>query len=127
MLQIFPDIERPLRKILDICEKDGFIFATGLFNKHDIEVRLQYCDNTQEITKGLWRIDWNQHSQASISRLIGDSVKSMEFEEMIMDLDLPLRPDQPIRHFTFRDSMGRNIITNGLKLILNRTLMTINK
>lgn len=127
VVQIFPEIQKPLEKLLSICNEDGYIFVTGLFNKFDIEVRLQYCDNTNEMSQGIWRTDWNQHSQQSIIRLFGPRVQSIEFHDIIMDKDLPLNPDMPINSFTFRDINGKNIITNGLNIILNRPMLIIKK
>ena len=127
VIQIFPEIQKPLEKLLNICHGGGHIFVTGRFNKFDIEVRLQYCDNTNETAKGIWRTDWNQHSRQSIIRLFGSRVQSIEFHDIIMDKDLPYNPDMPINSFTFRDINGRNIITNGVNMILNKTILIIKK
>ena len=127
VLQIFPEIQKPLEKLLSICNEGGYIFVIGLFNKYDIEVRTQFCDNTNEVSRGIWRADFNQHSQQSIIRLIGSSVQSIEFHEVIMDKDLPFNPDMPINHFTFRDINGKNILTNGLNMITNRPMLIIKK
>lgn len=127
VIQIFPEIQKPLEKLLNICNDGGYIFVTGRFNKFDIEVCLQYCDNTNETAKGIWRTDWNQHSRQSIIRLFGSRVQSIEFHDVIMDKDLPFNPDMPINSFTFRDINGKNIITNGVNMILNKTMLIIKK
>jgi ubiquinone/menaquinone biosynthesis C-methylase UbiE len=127
VIQIFPEVQKPLEKMISICNDRGHVFVNGRFNKFDIEVRLQYCDNTNEISRGIWRADWNQHSRQSIIRLFGSSVQSIEFQDVNMDKDLPLNPDMPINSFTFRDINGRNIITNGVNMILNRTMLIIKK
>ena len=44
-----------------------------------------------------------------------------------MNKDLSYQPNMPINQWTFRDSEGKNIITNGTNLILNKTLLTIQK
>ena len=127
VIQIFPDIGPPLNKLLSLCKKGGSLLIDGLFNQFDIEVRTQFCDNSRPETKGLWRVDWNQHSRRSIIELLKDNVESVEFEDVIMDKDIPLDPEMPINRFTFRDSRGRNIITNGTNMMMNRTLLTIKK
>lgn len=127
VIQIFPEVQKPLEKMISICNDGGHLFVTGRFNKFDIEVRLQYCDNTNEISRGIWRTDWNQHSRQSLIRLFGSHVQSIEFHDVIMDKDLPLNPDMPINSFTFRDIGGKNIITNGVNMILNKTMLIINK
>lgn len=45
-----------------------------------------------------------------------------------MDKDIPYDSSKPaVNHFTFRDIHGRNVVTSGLNLILNKTLLTIRK
>lgn len=123
----FTDIEKAIGKALSICNDGGHLFITGLFNKYDIDVRLQFCDNSNDVSKGIWRADWNQHSQQSIIRMFDSRVTSIEFIDIIMDKDLPLNSEMPINQSTFRDSNGRNIITNGVNMILNKTMMVIKK
>jgi len=125
--QIFTDIKQPLDKLLSICKKGGYLFIDGLFNKYDIEVRMQYCDNSNPITKGIWRTDWSQHSQSSIKMFLEGKVESVEFDEVVFDLDLPMNPAMPINKWTFKNSQGKTLITNGTHLISNKTLMTIKK
>ena len=124
---IFPDIEKTINKYLDICNSGGHIITTGMFNKFDIEVRLQYCDNSNPETKGVWREDWCQHSRSFIIELFKDKVKKIDFIDVIMDKNLSYNPKMPIIQWTFRDSDGRNIITNGTNIFLNKTLLIITK
>ena len=49
-------------------------------------------------------------------------------EQAAMDKDLPFDSVKPaVNSFTFRAADGRNVITNGLNLIVNRTLLVIEK
>ena len=124
---IFPDIEKTINKYLDICNSGGHIITTGRFNKFDIEVRLQYCDNSNPKTKDVWREDWCQHSRSTIIDLFFNKVQNIKFIDVIMDKDLSYNPKMPINQWTFRDSNGKNIITNGTNVILNKTLLIITK
>ena len=125
--QIFPDIEKTINKYLDLCKDGGYIITTGRFNKYDIEVRLQYCDNSNPHTKNIWREDWCQHSRTSVYNLFSDKVKKLEFIDVIMDKNLPQDSSSPINQWTFRDAEGNNIITNGTNLMLNKTILLIKK
>ena len=125
--QIFDDIKKLLGKYLQLCKKGGFVLTTGRFNKYDIEVRMQYCDNTHDEARGIWREDWCFHSQKTIEKLLRNKVADIKFENVDMDLDLNYNSEDPIRQWTFRDDSGRNIITNGTNFILNKTLLTIKK
>tara|TARA_Y100001936_G_C16091659_1_gene686813 strand:- start:7061 stop:7786 length:726 start_codon:yes stop_codon:yes gene_type:complete len=124
---IFPDIEKTLNKYLEICNKGGHILTTGRFNKYDIEVRLQYCDNSNPETKGIWREDWCQHSRSLILELFQDKVDKIKFIDVIMDKEIKQNQNTPINQWTFRNSEGKNIITNGTNVILNKTLLVIKK
>ncbi len=125
---IFEQIDALLDKLLAVCEDDGLILVDGLFNKHPVEVRVRFCDNSMPETRGLWRTAFNQHSRQCVGELLGGRVESFEFVDMIMYKHLPFDPAKPaVNSFTFRAADGRNIITNGLNLILNRTLLTIEK
>ena len=127
MFHIFTDIKQPIEKFLSICKGGGYLFVDGLFNEYDIEVRMQYCDNSNPISKGIWRSDWNQHSQSSVKNFLKGIVEYVEFEEVVFDLELPMNAAMPINKWTFKDSKGKTIITNGTHLISNKTLMMIKK
>lgn len=124
----FMDIEKPLRKLLDLCAPGGRVLSTGLFNPHDIEVRVEFCDNTFAETRGVWRTDFNRHSQAHIRRLFEGEVQRIEFEECRYDsLELPENPDNPIRVWTLADASGKTWLVNGAFQLCNQTLMVIHK
>jgi len=126
--QIFHEIEKPLSKLLDITRDGGLIFIESLFNKHDIDVRLEFSDNTIKEMKGVWRSDFNQHSYSGISKFLKKRVKSFKFDELPMNSEILYNKNTPSTFsFTFKDYKGKNIITNGLNLILNSTLLTIKK
>jgi ubiquinone/menaquinone biosynthesis C-methylase UbiE len=127
VIQIFTDIQPYLQKLLSLCKPGGVVFVDGLFNKFDIDVRLQYCDSSNPEAAGKWRVDWNQHSQKSIERLFASQVKSLEFIDVPMDLDMPLNENMPINRYTFRDNDGKNRITNGTNVLLNRSLLIAKK
>ena len=64
----------------------------------------------------------------SLDKFLKDKVESFEFEELPMSIEIPYNNKTPSTFaFTFKDKKGKNIITNGLNLILNSTLLTIKK
>lgn len=128
VLQIFSDIEKPIDKLIQTTSNNGLLFCDGLFNKYDVEVRMQYCDNSNEQAEGLWRTDWNQHSKKTVSAYLSTrkEIKSYSFFEMEMDADLSHNSEIHVQQFTFRTAGGNNLITNGTNLLLNKTLLVIN-
>lgn len=126
-LSLFKDISEPLEHLLELCEEDGFVFATGLFNPHDIEVRVEFCDNSREETRGEWRTDFNRHSQNSIKRLLQGKVKNIEFEQCEYNIEIQKNPEHEINVWTFKDENGSTFLINGVWQITNQTLLTIHK
>ncbi len=125
---VFPDVGELLDKLLSVCDTGGRVFVDGLFNRHAVDVRVTFRDNSMPESQGLWRTAFNQHARETISEMLRGRVASFEFVEMVMDKDLPFDAAKPaVNSYTFRAADGRNMITNGLNLIVNRTLLVIEK
>ena len=61
-LPLFREFEKPVNKLIELCRPQGYILATGLFNPYDIDVRVEYCDNSKEQSRGQWQTDSNRYS-----------------------------------------------------------------
>ena len=127
VFQIFQDYKKPLTKLLSLTKKNGYLFVDGLFNKYDVEVRLQYCDNSNNVAKNLWRSDWSQHSIKSISKFLKNKeISSYKFLEVPMNKTIKFNKKIHVNQFTFKYKR-KNLITNGTNLILNRNLLIIKR
>jgi len=126
-LSLFPDIKVPIEKLLSLCRKGGYLFATGLFNPYDVDVRVQYLDHTAPGEDKVWRTDSNRHSQRAIREWLESQTEWIEFQECIYDIDLKPDPQNPIRVWTFRNADGNSSLINGAGQIANQTLMVIKK
>jgi len=125
--QIFREFEDGLEKLLSLCKDGGVVAVSALFNKYDVDSKIVFRDNSKPESEGLWRADYNQYSQKTLRNFLKGKVKSVEFHEVVM-IDLPFDPDNPhMNEFTFRDTNGKNIITNGLNMIVTPTIMVIRK
>ena len=127
LLSLFQDIREPLQKMLDVCRKGGIVLGTGLFNPFDIEVRVEFCDNTHPQTRGEWQTDFNRHSQQSIRNMFGQQAQAIEFEDCPFNVEIPQDLRNPNRVWTIKDAEGRYILINGAYQISNQTLLTIRK
>lgn len=128
LVEIFQHSEPVVKKLIDLCKPGGWMISDGIFNPYPVDVRLQFCDKSKEEGRETWRTDWNMHSQQTLRELLEGHVASIEFEEVIMDMDLPFDPSKPaFATFTFRDADGKNIQTNGLNIIKNKHLMIVRK
>lgn len=128
VMSTFQDPEPVLAKLLALCASSGLIFIDGYFNEYDVEVRSVYSDNSTPEGRGKWRVDWTQHTQAKIGEYLEPLCQSVEFEEVVMGVELPRDPAKPhIDAWTFRDADGKIIITNGTRFMLNDVMLTVRR
>lgn len=126
-LSLFREFESPIRKLLDLCRPGGYVFATGLFNPYDIEVRVEYCDNSRPETAGKWQTDFNRHSQVRMREFLAGETSSIEFYQCEYDLDLKHDPANPVHVWTRAQAEGSPILINGAWQIANQTLVVLKK
>ena len=69
-LQTQKDFEPWINKLLKIVNKNGYIFITSYFNPYDVDMKIEFCDNSNDMTKGIWRSDYNFHSQFLVSKFL---------------------------------------------------------
>ena len=89
---------------------------TGLFNDYDVQ--LKYRNNPEDE----WSSNFNQISKQSLRKLFANKFYDCSFKDMEIDLDLPFNKRSPLRTYTFKNKEGKTILTNGLKIIKNKTL-----
>ena len=115
-----------LDKLLSLVEPGGVLIVEGLFNEYDVEVRAVFMDNSKPESKGLWRREGSQHSQATIAGLLEGRCERFGFEPVPMGVEIPRREDAPATDvWTFKDEHGRNLITNGSHIIFQKWLLTV--
>lgn len=118
--------EEPLLKLLSLCEQGGVLLVDGCFNPFDVEFRAVFMDNSNPDAAGKWRRDFSQHSRTAIGKILEGRCRSFEFEDIVMGVDIPRKPDAPHSNvWTFRDEDDRVVVTNGTHMILNKTLLTV--
>lgn len=127
MLSLFKEVQEPLDKLFDLLNPGGLLVASGLFNPFDIEVRVEFCDNTRPDTEGQWRSDFNRHAQASVRRHFDARAESIEFVPVHYAVNVPHRPDAPERVWTTELAGGETWLVNGLHQIANQTLLVLKK
>jgi len=122
-LPIFQNPADALLPLIRLCKPGGYLIGDGLFNRHECEVRVEFCDNSAATGRGKWRADFNQHSRSLVRSVLQNECSSIDFEDIEM-VDIPKRANAPHVHvWTFKDETGRRHITNGLNLLLDGTLL----
>ncbi len=127
--QIFQEFESPLGKMLSICKDGGWLVIEGFFNPLDVEVRVVFCDNSTPEGRGKWRADLNWHSRRTVGEFLKDKVKSFDFHEQVMDVDLDFDPDRDPHIWcrSMRAANGENLVFNGTNMLNKGTFLVIRK
>lgn len=128
--QIFKEASKPLDKLIKLCKDNGMLFIEGMFNQYNVDVIVEFCDNSKSELEGIWRSDFNQHSYYQIKKCLDKrrDIKKYELEELEVNVEIPYNPNNPSTYaWSFRDEEGNNILIDGKKMIRNSTLLTIKK
>lgn len=126
---IFPDPKLILNKLLDFVEPGGVLVADGRFNPHDVSAVIKFRDESNKISKNLWRCDFNIHSQAIIKKIIlkRTDIKDIKFIYPVMDTKILKNKNSPhINAWTSPLKKGKYNIFNGLGLV-NPSFLVIRK
>ena len=125
LLSLFQEFEAPLESLLSLCRPGGHVLATGLFNPYDIDVRVEYCDNSKPEMAGEWQTDANRFSQRRIREFLAGRASKVEFHACQYNIQISHDADNPIHVWT-EDSGGDSPwLINGAWQIANQTLMVI--
>ena len=128
IMSTFWDPSKPLNQLLKLVKPGGVLFVDGYFNPNEVEMRVAFQDNSVEEGRGRWRRDWGVMSQSGIRDVLSEDCEQVEFEEIVMDADLPRNPEKPhIFVWTFKDENGRRHLTHGGRMIVDDVLMIARK
>lgn len=126
VVEIFSDPTDVLRKLVSLTRAGGLMIADGRFNEVDMDVRLQFRDRSPPSRSQEWRTDWNLHAQRTVLEAIEKQVRSVTFQDVEMNIDIPRDPAKPAAHtWTFRDEAGRALQTNGAWILKNKQLVIV--
>ena len=116
LIELFENPETVVKSLIEHVASGGYLFMTGLFNDYDVQ--LKYRNNPEDE----WSSNFNQISKQSLRKLFANKFYNCSFKDMEIDLDLPFNKRSPLRTYTFKNQEGKTILTNGLKIIKNKTL-----
>jgi trans-aconitate methyltransferase len=125
---IFPDPEKFITTLISMLRAGGVCIVDGLFNKHDCDVRLEFKDSSKS-EDILWRTDFNIHSVKTISKIIEKFPgMEVEFHHPTFDAEIEKLESEPhVSVWTFKDQEGNNVITSGLRQVLNPSFFILRK
>lgn len=114
----FDEFETCFSNLIHWTRSGGRIYVHGQFNPYPIDVWIKYRvvghpdPNHREP-------GWNFFSKSSVSTFLDNQLGPGKhtFFPFELPIDLPYKPEDPVRSWTFRDSNDRRILRNGLSLI----------
>lgn len=124
-LPMFEDIETALQRLMDLCAPNGIILVDGFFNAANMDVRIEYRENHGEPDTA-WHVGFNHFSRARVSQWLSSKGAAFDYYEVPFNADLPKDPSKPpVSAWSFRDEAGKRLLTNGLGILVNTTMLTI--
>ena len=126
VMRIFDEFEPCLDNLLHWARPGGRIYVAGLFNPYPIDVWVKYR-LSDDADPNHREPGWNMFSIASVSRYLDSCVGAGRylFTPFELPFDLDPHAGDPVRTWTFRDSCGRRLFTNGLSLLCHIEILEI--
>ena len=112
--EIFDDFVPALANLLHWTRPGGSVYVFGGFNPYPVDVYVKY-HATSDPEPEHREPGWNQFSKVSFSRYLDQALGSgrHRFVPFQLPFDLPSRPEDPVRTWTFLDDQGRRLIRNA--------------
>jgi SAM-dependent methyltransferase len=124
-LPMFAEIEPALEHMMSLCTSGGIVVADGFFNAYNMDVRIEFRENVTGAETN-WHIGFNHFSRARIEKWLEMRDAAFEFHDVAFNTDLPRDSAKPpVSAWTFRDENGKRLLTNGLGIHVNTTMLVI--
>lgn len=127
---IFPDPTAVLNRLIEFASPGGIIIIDGRFNPNNISIITKYSDDSKAESSGVWRCDFNTHSEKSIQKILAsrDDVEEFRFEYFYIDSEIPRNISAPsINMWTEQDVDGNFRIINGMGAFFDPAFLIIKK
>lgn len=118
----FDSCEEWVRNVLTLTALRGRAYVFGLFNPEevDMQMRARYADGRTP-----WQVGWNMLSQRTVLSCLEREGAKGTFDRFVIGTDLPRRPDDPLRSWTFPLANGEQATINGTQVLHHYFLLTI--
>ena len=116
VLQIFDELEIPIANLVETVRPGGILIVTGIFNNHDVDVRMRHRRNGR---RGTWESGWNLYSTSTFESYLNNihNIAKYEWHEFRMPFKLPEGPD-PMRTWTIQTESNPHQLVNGAGQVL---------
>lgn len=118
VLSIFDEFEPVVGNLLSWLRPGGTGVIFGLFNSDPVDVVIR-SRRAGAARSEPWETGWNVFSEASVGAFLDQHQAdfSYRFVPFEIGIDLPKRPEDPLRSWTVPMADGHRMIVNGLCLV----------
>lgn len=121
---IFDNFEKCFSNLIHWTKPRGTIYICDMFNKYPVDVLIKY-KLSKNYTSDTYESGWNIFSEKSVSLYLKKNKRVKSFTFKNFDMPFKLRPKKDfIRSWTINSDKKR-IMTNGLSIIQQQTLLSI--
>ena len=116
VLQIFDELEMPIKNLVEAVRPGGLLIITGIFNTHDVDVRMRHRRNGRH---GIWESGWNLYSTNTFESYLDNihHVAKYDWHDFRMPFKLVEGPD-PMRTWTIQTEDDPHQLVNGAGQVL---------
>ena len=126
-IQIFPDPSDFINLMINKLKPGGILILDGRINKSDISAIIKFIDNSKS-AKGLWRCDFNVHSENQLREILANhkKIKKFKFDYQYIDTEIAKVDGAPhINAWTIKDDEGNYRIVNGTMGIVDPSFLIV--
>lgn len=122
---IFDDVSLPFNNLIRWTKPGGLVVVFGHFNPWEIDVFIRA--RRQSDPKDHREPGWNVVSIATVEEMLSahPRVESLTFHPFEIAIDLPYRPEDPLRSWTIPGGGEKRLIINGLGLLHTTYCMVV--
>lgn len=125
VLGIFDEIEaiQMFNELLQSTKPGGQIIVFSQFNELDADTQITHRKYNSSGKHNGWEKGWNNYSKKTIHSWLDSKVKSVEFIDFTLSIDLDPKDDL-VRSWTIQVGNAKRL-TNGLKLLIDLKFLKI--
>lgn len=124
---IFNNVEGWLGNAIKLVKQPhGKLYIFGIFNPDDVDVLLQVRSTADDNENSPWQSGWNCFSVKTFENVLNKlKVKSYNFSDFTIEIDIPKHESDPLRSWTFKyEDQSRGVI-NGTMLLHHFMLLEV--
>lgn len=123
VLQIFDDLETPIKSLLSCLKENGVLYVLGPFNENPVDTLVRYRTLTPNHSQ--WQLGWNLYSKNTYENILNQFGVIFKWSDFKMPFSIQKTSD-PMRTWTIETKDNHYQLVNGNSQMINIKLLEIN-